>query len=342
MTRQLHDAAVVVECHNDLLLLVAHHRARGRSDYFRDHWLPELRRGGVDVQVLPVFIDDEYRPEGALRRALVLIEHAYQEVEKNSGEVALCLTGAEIDAAVAGGKIALVLSLEGCEHIGTDLELFDTFFRLGVRLASFTHFGRTMLADGSAEDAAGARLTAHGVSAVEAMQGMGMIVDVSHLSIAGTEHVLEITKRPVIASHSNARSLRDHHRNISDDHLRAIASTGGVVGVNFFWEFLAPEDPKLSHIVDHVERIAQVAGVDHVGLGPDFITEYFDTLLPGERFYEGLDVKLVPEGTEGSSRDLPLVTEALVERGFSDEDVRKVLGENFLRVFRSELGVPLG
>jgi membrane dipeptidase len=340
VSRELHDRAVVVDCHNDLLLLVAHHRERGRPDYFRDHWIPELRRGGVDVQVLPVFIDDEYRPDGALRRSFQLIEYLYDEVEKNRSDVALCLDGSEIDAALAQDKIALVLSLEGCEQIGTNIELFDTFFRLGVRLASFTHFGRTMLADGSAEDAAGSRLTSHGVTALEAMQRMGMIVDVSHLSIAGTDHILEITTRPIIASHSNARALTDHHRNLSDETMKAIASRGGVIGVNFFWAFLADKEPKLAHIVDHVERIAEVAGIDHVGLGPDFVREYFETLWPGEELYLGLDVRLVPEGTAGSSRDLPVVTEALLARGFSEDDVKKVLGENFMRLFRTELGVP--
>jgi membrane dipeptidase len=342
VNRELHDRAVVVDCHNDLLLLVAHHREKGRPDYFREHWIPELRRGGVDVQVLPIFIDDEYRPDGGLRRSLLLIEYLYEEVEKNASEVALCLTGAEIDAAVAAGKIALVLSLEGCEHIGTNIELFDTFFRLGVRLASFTHFGRTMLADGSAEDATGSRLTTQGVAAVQAMQRMGMIVDVSHLSMAGTEHVLEITTRPIIASHSNARAIRDHHRNLSDEALKAIASCGGVIGVNFFWEFLAEKEPKLAHIVDHIERIAEVAGIDHVGLGPDFVKEYFETLWPGEELYMGFDVRAVPEGTAGSSRDLPLVTEALLARGFAEGDVEKVMGGNFMRLFRAELGIPGG
>jgi membrane dipeptidase len=174
------------------------------------------------------------------------------------------------------------------------------------------------------------------------MQRMGMIVDVSHLSIGGTEHVLEITTRPIIASHSNARALRDHHRNLSDDSLKAIASGGGVVGVNFFWEFLVDKDPKLSHVVDHIERIAEVAGIDHVGLGPDFVKEYFETLWPGEETYMGLDVRLVPEGTAGSSSDLPLVTEALLERGFSEDDVEKVMGGNFMRLFRTDLGVPAG
>ena len=339
-SRQLHDDSVVVDCHNDLILLVAYHREHGRTDYFRDWWIPELRRGGVDVQVVPIFVDDEYRPEGALRRALSLIELVYEEAAKNADEAAVCTNGDEIDSAVAAGKIALVLALEGCEHIATNLELFGTFYRLGVRMASFTHFGRTMLADGSAEDAAGSRLSAAGVEAVGIMQAMGMIVDVSHLSLAGTDHVLEITSRPVIASHSNARALLDHHRNLPDDRLTAIASTGGVIGVNFFWAFLAEASPKLSHIVDQVERIAEVAGIDHVGLGPDFVTEYFKTMWPGEDTYEGLDVRLVPEGTSGSSSELPLVTEALLERGFAEDDVVKVIGGNFLRVFRSELGVP--
>jgi membrane dipeptidase len=292
---------------------------------------------------MPIFVDDAYRPEKTLRRALQLIECVHEVVEANPDDVALCLDGAAIDKALQDGKIALVLALEGCEHVGTDLELFSLFFRLGVRIASFTHFGRTMLADGSAEDATGSRLTDAGVTAVDLMQEMGMLVDVSHLSKPGTEHVLEISTRPIIASHSSARALRDHHRNLSDDLLRSIAATGGVVGVNFFSWFLHDSEPDLAHIVDHIEHIAGVAGIDHVGLGPDFVKEYFETQYPDEEvLFEGQNAKQTPKGTHGSSRDLPLITEQLLERGLSESDIRKVLGENFMRVFRTELGIPAG
>lgn len=337
----LHRDAVVVDCHNDLILLVAHHREFCRTDYFRDHWIPELRRGGVDVQVLPVFIDDEHRPEGGLRRALELIELAHEEAGRNAAEVTLCMNGAEIDSAVADGKIALLLALEGCEPVGTDVELFTAFFRLGVRMASLTHFGRTGLADGSAEEGAGSRLTRAGIEAIAAMESLGMVVDVSHLSRAGTDHVLELATRPVIASHSSSRALRDHHRNLPDEQLKGIGASGGVVGINLLGAFIDPVAPTIDGAIDHIEHVAETAGIDHVGLGPDFISEYFDTRYPGESLImEGLDARSVLEGTTGSSRDLPLITEELVRRGFSEGDIRKILGENFLRVFRGIMGVP--
>lgn len=339
MSSGLHERTVVVDCHNDLILLVAYHHEFGRTDYFRTHWIPELRSGGVDVQVVPIYIDPEFLPEGGLRRSLTLIELLHAQVDANQDEVALCNTGAEIDAALADGKIALVLALEGCEQIGKSVELFRTYFRIGVRMASFTHFGRTALGDGSAE-ATNSGLTSAGVEAVREMQSMGMIVDVSHLSLAGVEHVLDITTRPIVASHSAAMVLREHHRNLPDDHLKGIAATGGVIGVNMLAGFLHESKATLGHIVDHVAHIVEVAGADHVGFGPDFIKEFYDTLHPGESvLLEGLDVKDVPEGTEGSSRDLPLVIDALLERGFSEGDVEKIAGGNFLSLFRRELGV---
>jgi membrane dipeptidase len=337
---RLHHDAAVVDTHNDLLMLVARQTAGRQADYFRIHWLPQLQAGGVDVQVLPVFIDDDYRPEGALRQTLRMIEAAHRVAEANSDSVALCRTGTDIDDALASSRIALVLALEGCEAVGVDVPILATLFRLGVRMASFTHFGRTALADGSAEDAAGSRLTGAGVEAVGLMESLGMLVDVSHLSAAGTDHVLELAKRPVVASHSSAHALRRHHRNLTDERLKGIAATGGVVGVNFFYGFIDPDEPTVARLVDHIEHVASVAGIDHVGLGPDFVKEVFEQLTPpiaGPVDFEGLDGSTVIPGLDGPA-GLPLVTAELVQRGWPEVDIRKVLGDNWLRVFRAELG----
>ena len=327
----------VADCHNDLVLLVDHHRAEGDPDYFRTSFIPQLRAGGVGLQVAPIFVDPEYSPEGALRRSLWLTELLLEEIEKNSDEVMLCLTGGDIDTAVNDGKIAFILALEGCEQIGRDVGLLHTFFRLGIRTAMFTHFGRTLLADGSAEDDAGSRLTAAGVEAVQLMESLGMLVDVSHLNMAGTDHVLEIATRTVIASHSSARALCDVHRNLTDERIKAIAATGGVIGINFFPLFVDAEVQTLDRLIDHIEHMSSVAGVDHVGLGPDFIKDIADTI---KAEYLGIDIGEVLEGTTGTPHDFPVVAEALSKRGFSDEDVAKIMGKNFLRVFRAEIGSP--
>jgi membrane dipeptidase len=335
----LHADATVVDTHNDLLMLVARRPSADQAGYFRDHWVPQLRAGGVDVQALPVFIDDDFRPEGALRQTLRMIEAAHRLAEDNGDVVTLCRSGDEVDAAVAAGRIALVLALEGCEAVGVDVTLLETFDRLGVRMASFTHFGRTALADGSAEDAAGSLLTAAGVEALALMEQLGMLVDVSHLSAAGTDHVLSLATRPVVASHSSAHAVRAHHRNLTDERLKGIAASGGVVGVNFFYGFIDPDAPTVERLIDHIEHVATVAGIEHVGLGPDFVKEVYEQLTPpaGEIDFEGLDGTRTIPGLDGPA-GLPLVTAALLRRGWSDADIRKVLGENWLRVFRADLG----
>jgi membrane dipeptidase len=298
----------------------------------------------VDVQVLPVFVDDEFRPEGALRQTLKMVESGWTVAEGNPDDVAVCLTGAEVDAAVASGRIALVLALEGCEAVGRDVELLSTLYRVGVRIASLTHFGRTLLADGSGEDPAGSRLTRAGVEAVALMEELGLLLDVSHLGAVGVDHVLEVARRPVIATHSSAHELRGHHRNLTDARLKGLAAGAGVVNVNFFAGFL-DDDPRrctVERVVDHIEHVAAVAGTAAVGLGPDFIEQVFAELYPGVEtlMIEGFDAKRQVPGLEGPA-GLPLVTAELVRRGWAEEDVRAVLGGNDLRLLRAELGVPL-
>lgn len=339
---RLHREAVVADTHNDLLCAVVARPVDRWASFFATQWLPQLRAGGVDLQTLPVFIEDAYRPEGALRRTLRMVEAAHRLAEGNADEVALCVDGDEIDDALAGGRIALVLALESAPGVGEDVELLETLFRLGVRVASLAHFGRTALADGSGEDATGGRLTRAGVAALAEMERLGMLFDVSHLGRAGVDHVLELATRPVIATHSSARALFDHHRNLDDAQLRGIAEGGGVVCVNFFAPYLHATDFTIDRLVDHLEHVVAVAGVAHVGLGPDFLKEVLaDTTPPccEVTFVEGVPADAYLPGLEGPA-GLPLVTEALLRRGWAADDVVAVLGANVRRLYAAELGRP--
>lgn len=339
---ELHRRAVVADTHNDLLCAVVARPVERWAPFFREQWLPQLRAGGVDLQTLPVFIEDPYRPEGALRRTLRMIEAAHRLAAGNADEVALCGDGEEIDAALAQGRIALVLALESAPGVGDDVELLETLFRLGVRVASLAHFGRTALADGSAEDQTGGRLTNAGVRALAEMERLGMLFDVSHLGAAGVEHVLERATRPVIATHSSARALLDHHRNLTDEQIRGIAQGGGVVCVNFFAPYLHATDHTVDRLVDHLEHVVALVGPEHVGLGPDFIKEVLaDTTPPccEQAYVAGVPADAYLAGLEGPA-GLPLVTDALLRRGWSEADVVAVLGENVRRLYRSELGRP--
>ncbi|MEV0528834.1 membrane dipeptidase [Streptomyces sp. NPDC050439] len=340
MSVDLHRRAVVADAHNDLLMAVTARPPKRWGGFFRERWLPQLRAGGIDIQVLPVFIDDPYRPEGALRQTLRMIECAHTLAEANADAVALCRNGTDIDAALAQDRIALVLALESAPGIDASVELFATLHRLGVRIASIAHWGRTPLADGSREDATGSRLTAPGIEALREMERLGILFDISHLSASGVAHVLETATRPLIATHSNARALRDHHRNLTDDQIRGVAATGGVVCVNFIPDFLTDTQDKVSadRIVDHIEHVIQVAGIDHVGLGSDFVREVAaDVTPPCCESLDEEDPMFDFPGLEGPS-GMPLVTDALVRRGFTDDDTAKILGANTRRLLSTHLG----
>jgi membrane dipeptidase len=325
---------VVVDAHNDLLLLVERRPPVEQAEYFRERWLPQLRAGGVGVQVLPVFAAD-------LRSVLRLIGACHRVAEGNSDEVMLCETGADLGQALAQKRIGLVLAIEGCEALGGDASLLEPLFRLGVRMVSFTHFGRTGFADGSAEDHARSGLTKPGIAALTLMEELGILMDVSHLSAAGVDDVLERATRTIVASHSSAHALRAHHRNLTDARLRGIAATGGVIGVNFMAGFIDPSDPTLDRLTDHVLHIAEVAGIDHVGFGPDFIQEFANETVVGDLVMDGISLKQAIPGLGGPA-GLPLVLDSLEARAVPDAGIRKIAGDNWLRVFRAELGRPKG
>ncbi|MFD9076524.1 dipeptidase, partial [Streptomyces lasiicapitis] len=277
---------------------------------------------------------------GALRVTVRLVECGHVLAGATADQVALCVDGADIDRALGEDKIALVLALESAPGIDASVELFSTLFRLGVRIASIAHWGRTPLADGSREDATGSRLTAPGVEALREMERLGMLFDISHLGASGVAHVLELATRPLIATHSSARALRDHHRNLTDDQIRGVAGTGGVVCVNFVPDFLTDDESKVSvdRVVDHIEHIVSVAGIDHVGLGPDFLREVIADLTPPCCDNASDEHPLFDfPGLEGPA-DLPVVTEAMIRQGLAEEDVLKILGGNLRRLMSTHMG----
>lgn len=327
---RLHFDAYVVDAHIDSILDSAGgvHWETGRSRPIRrlgsrstsGHAdIPRLREGGVDLQVFALFAEPQYKPHGCLKRVLQLIDVFYSELESNKDEVAPVSNYDDIGRARRSGKLAALLSIEGGEALEGSLSNLRAFYRLGVRAMTLTWNDRNEIADGVKEAATGRGLTEFGREVVKEMNKLGMIVDVSHINERGFFDVLETSTSPTIASHSNCKALRDHPRNLTDDQIRAIADRDGVIGITFVPEFLSTGEGTLEMVIDHIDHVVKVAGVPFVGLGSDF-----DGFEP------------ITRGLEDVTR-LPGLTERLLSRGYREDEVRSILGENFLRVFSRTL-----
>jgi membrane dipeptidase len=267
------------DCHNDLLLGVLHQKERGIADPFGDFWLPQLKAGNVVLQVLPVYVEEQFIGEGALRRSMILFENAWQIADQHKSDVALCLNSGDIAKAHAEGKIALVLAVEGAEAAGSSLEFFNLFFKMGVRLLSLTWNRRTMFADGVGESDTGGKLTALGIEAIAEMERIGMILDVSHISENGFWHVADVAKKPFIASHSSMHALQSHPRNLRDKQANRIVDGGGFVALNAFGSFLS-DTPTVDSMIDHVEYAVKLVGKKKIGFGFDFMKDLIDQVDP--------------------------------------------------------------
>ncbi len=322
---ELHRRSIVIDAHCDTALLAAednYNLAERHNDHHLD--FPRMREGGVTAQIFAVFVEARYLPAQATRRALQVIDAVYRQVEAGNGDARLITRAADIEAAKADRTLGVILGLEGAEALEGDLGVLRMFHRLGVRNIGLTWNFRNQAADGVAEERTGGGLTTFGVALVEEMNRLGIIVDIAHLAPAGVEDVLKVSQAPVIASHANARAVCDHRRNLTDAQLEKIARNGGVVGVTFVPAFVDASDGQasLQRVLDHIDHMVHVMGDDHVGLGSDF-----DGFFGDEK----------TTGLEDVSR-MPAITAGLLERGYSEASVQKILGGNFLRVFRQVVG----
>ncbi len=374
----IYDRAIVIDTHNDMPTKMIDdgydadvRHAPGFAKGQGETDLPRLLQSGVTAVFLSAWVDAPYAlgtPDRSWARVQVYLDTIHAFVNRHPGELAFATTAADVRAAKAGHKVAILIGVEGGHAIESSLDHLRELHRRGVRYMTLTWNNGTAWA-GSAAGADGTRtggLTDFGREVVREMNRLGMLVDVSHVSDSTFFDVIATSSAPVIASHSSARAINDHPRNMSDDQLRAIARNGGVVNVNFYASFIDPKHlqartaierqveeetrpalqragadsatiragaqqkldsairaiprPPLSVLLDHIDHIRQVAGVDHVGIGSDF---------------DGVG-GLLPAGMDDVTR-LPLIAQGLLDRGYTDEDITKILGGNMLRVMERVL-----
>src|SRR6202522_1336154 len=331
--------------------------------------LDKASRGGLGAEFFSIWVDPETNQGHFAQHTFDLIDSVYEQAARHPDRMMMAFSVADIERAHREHKLAALMGIEGGHSIENDMHLLRDYYRLGVRYMTLSWSNTNAWADstGDMDDAKIQHhngLTDFGKQVVLEMNRLGMMVDISHVADKTFWDAIAVSKAPVIASHSSARALDDAPRNMTDDMLRAVAKNGGVVDVNFFsgfvdqkyWEaakaqgkerdaamaaFLAKkkaagetvtyveEDrierewtakiqrPPFSVLIDHIDHIAKVAGVDHVGLGSDF---------------DGVS-GATPQGMD-SAADLPRITQALLDRGYSADDIKKILGGNLLRVFR--------
>lgn len=360
--RKLHFSSMVVDTHDDTTQRFLH----GKFDIGARHSdgsidIPRMREGGLDAIFFSIWIPSKITGQEAVNRALAQIAAVREQVSAHPKDLALATTAAEVRAAHKRGKIAALLGVEGGHMINGNLDVLRNFASLGVRYMTLTHSGNDEWADSSTDTPAHNGLTDFGEDVVREMNRLGIIVDISHVSDKTFYDALEVSKAPMIASHSSCRALCDVPRNMTDRMMKDLAAKGGVVQINYHVGFLSQEfrnaekaNPEINKaigeevqkrcgddeacqllegdrltreyvergklprvdwkkIIEHIDHAVKVAGVEHVGLGSDF------------------DGANMPYGMEDASK-LPKITDALLKKGYSEDDVKKILGENTLRV----------
>lgn len=318
---------IIIDGHFDLLVDVYEKRKKGRKNVILEDHYPKFKEGGFNVIVSSLFIEEKYIPEMALRNALDQISSLYYEIEESNGKIMLCKNVEDILYAVNNDKLGIMLSFEGLEPIGNDLYLLKVFYELGVRFAGLVWSRRNYVADGcyfsEREEGIKGGLTAFGVKVLREIEKLHMIIDVSHLNDEGFWDVIKFSNSPIIASHSNVRNIFKSMRNLTDDQIKAISGTGGVIGINASGSFVSndPKENNAEGLVKHINYISKLVGVEHVGIGFDFCDMFRDS----------------HKDSLNGHHELNIFIETLEKHGYNEKEINMILGENFLRVYNEVL-----
>lgn len=309
---------LIIDAHCDTALSSLDQKA----DLYENNCQLDLKRllGSYQrVQFFAAFANPKKYMNNTLTRVLSILDYVNVAQEQHCDKMSICLNAHDIEKTIASGKVAAVLSVEGGEALNGELSLLRQLYRLGVRSMLLAWNHRNLLADGT-EEMYGAGLSEFGRQVVAEMNRLGMIVDVSHLCEASFNDVLQLSSEPVIASHSNAKAVCDHARNLSDSQLTDIKSNAGVVGINFYPYFLNnTEKASIEDVVKHIEHICSITGEDHIGIGTDF---------------DGIEC--VPVGLEGP-HCMSALFDRLIQLNYSSSFIEKFAGLNLLRVINQIL-----
>lgn len=340
----MHDKAIILDCHSDVGGHIFRRRMKGTLGVLEQKIRGQMKEGRVTGSLNALISDSECLTYGgpglATANGIRAIEFAKQEIEASKEWVMHAKTAEDFRRAKREGKVAFAFHFEGGMPLDGDLAYVRAFKEMGLSSLGLTWNMRNQIADGIG-DRSGSGLSNFGAELVPELNRQRIVIDVSHLSDDGFWDVLELSDEPIIASHSNARALCNHPRNLSDEQIHALSERGGTIGMVFYGPFIDSEKPSLERLLDHVDHVAKLVGVDHIAAGPDF-TDYFMDDLPAKLPKDTLptqmpsgvsSIAMYPDEIADTSR-LINFTRGLVSRGYSDSEVFKILGENVIRVLQ--------